>query len=164
MSTAERVAGTLTLMVDLASTASKLRSLRAQRQLSREKIEEATGVKAGTLKNWELGQFGNKGPAAVDLARLARFYKVSTDWLFGLADDPIVLPAGHTLVDRGLVQRIRAAKTLADLADDEVPESIPYAVDIPELRSLHPPRDPQFEELREEIEEKLRQLRGKKGS
>lgn len=63
----------------------KLRSLRAQLGLSRSEIETRTEVSAATLKDWENGKLGPRGPGLFDLLRLARFYRVSTDWLFGLS-------------------------------------------------------------------------------
>ena len=150
--------GTLSRMVDLEETAKRLRSLRAEHRLSRQELEESTGVKAGTLRNWEQGQFGIKGPSIVDLVRLAKFYRVSMDWLFGLVDDREVLPAGYQLVDRALVQRIRKATKLSDLQADII-KGIPYAVEIPELRSVYPPKDPRFEALADEINAKIEELR-----
>lgn len=63
--------------------ASRLTEVRTKRGLTREDVEKATGVPARTLRGWERGNV--KQPAWM-IPRLARFYRVSCDYLLA-ADD-----------------------------------------------------------------------------
>lgn len=140
----------------------RLAELRRRRGLSREAVAELTGLRPATIKRWELLEdLGPKGPSIVDLVTLVRFYGVSLDWLVGMADDPVALPAGYVLVDLAIVEAIRKATRLEHLGADVVPaETVPYAVVVPQLRRLLPPDDPELAALEAEMARKLRQLRG----
>ena len=143
-------------MADLAQTAHRLRMTRDRLGLSREDVEAATKVPAPTLKNWENNRFGNRGPTCLSLLQIAKLYSVSIDWLLGLTDDDLPLPAGHVIVDMALVRRIEKATSLTQLRDRDEP--IVWAADIPEFRKVFPPEDAEFQELEKQVQAKLKEL------
>lgn len=146
----------------LRDFARRLRSLRALRGVTREQIQELTGLAANTIKGWEIGRFGSKGPTILDVITLARYYGVSIDWLLGFADDEIPLPPGYELADMGLVERISKVTELSQLGEEvSGPDTVVWSIPIPPLRKVFHPEDPRLQEIAEETDAKLEELRRK---
>lgn len=139
----------------------RLVALRALRGFkTREPLVEDTGVADATLKDWELGRFGSRGPGVLDLIKLAKFYGVSLDWLLGLTDDQTALPPGYHMVDDGLVERIREAEKLSDLGKHVHGKgTVLWGIVIPRLRRILHPEDPELAALDDELRVKLDRLR-----
>lgn len=71
----------------LSAVGPAMRGCRMRRKLTREQVEEATGITTGTLGRWERGQ---AQPEVMDLWRLADLYGVSIGELTGTGPaDPI---------------------------------------------------------------------------
>ena len=81
---------------------------------SRPAAERVTGISEHTLRAYEDGV---NAPSASKLARLARAYDVSVDYLLGLVSSPQSLPVGKVIVDQGAIEAVLSANT---------PESIRY--------------------------------------
>ncbi|MDO3682018.1 helix-turn-helix domain-containing protein [Paenibacillus ehimensis] len=63
----------------------RLRECRENRRLKMTQVAEMLDFPYSTYANWETGQ---REPSSNDLARLAEFYRVSMDYLYGFKDDP----------------------------------------------------------------------------
>jgi len=63
--------------------AEKLKELRLEKELSMFKLSKEIGVGAATICNWENGKSDIKSE---QLIILAKFFKVTTDYLLGLED------------------------------------------------------------------------------
>ena len=61
----------------------RLKELRKEQNLSFEKLGKLTGLDKSSLCNWENCKYDISSD---DLVVLAKFYKVSTDYLLGLED------------------------------------------------------------------------------
>lgn len=82
-------------MTSVETLSVRLKQLRGQR--SQSQIEIQTGVKQRTLSGWE-----NSPPEYFsNLVQLARYYRVSTDYLLGLTDDPRPLADPQALNEEG---------------------------------------------------------------
>ncbi|MFK4935412.1 helix-turn-helix domain-containing protein [Lactococcus garvieae] len=57
----------------------KIKELAAQKKLSIRRLEEELGFANGSLKQWK-----NSNPGADKLARVAKYFNVSVDYLLGL--------------------------------------------------------------------------------
>lgn len=100
--------------------------------LNQDQAAEKLGVSKHTVSRWERGD--HDAPFG-DVIRMAELYEVSLDWLAGRTSTSAVLRAGHTMVDKYLVERIEDASRRQDamaLRDVVVRPSVPYAYDIPE--------------------------------
>ena len=64
---------------------SRLRTLREERNLSRKEVAELLGVTKTQINDLE---HGKTGTSMARLVVLAEYYKVSTDYLLGITDDP----------------------------------------------------------------------------
>ena len=157
--------GTLAAMQPLDETARKLRVLRTERDVSRAEVSQATGIPEGTVKAYELADFGRLGPSLNAIGSLAEYYRVSLDWLCGMSDDRNALPAGHVVVDTALVEAIKRAKSFKVLREsyskEIVRRGIPYLYTIPANRKLFRPTDPELEAIRRECSDKLEELQDK---
>ncbi|PRX71842.1 helix-turn-helix protein [Cohnella sp. SGD-V74] len=67
--------------------AERLKTCREKRKLKKTDVVELINVPYSTYANWESGA---REPSSKDLVRLADFYRVSLDYLFGLTDVPTV--------------------------------------------------------------------------
>lgn len=56
----------------------KLRELRKQRGITQEQLALTLGVSSRTIKHWE---HGSRTPSVFSLLALARYFKVSPEWL-----------------------------------------------------------------------------------
>ena len=63
----------------------RLKDLRCERKLTLEQLAEKVGVSKSALGNYESDTYKDMSPFAI--ARLARFYGVSTDYLLGLTEN-----------------------------------------------------------------------------
>ena len=63
----------------------RLKDLRCERKLTLEQLSEKVGVSKSALGNYESDNYKDMSPFAI--ARLARFYGVSTDYLLGLTEN-----------------------------------------------------------------------------
>lgn len=63
----------------------RLKDLRCERKLTLEQLAEKVGVSKSALGNYESDNYKDMSPFAI--ARLARFYGVSTDYLLGLTEN-----------------------------------------------------------------------------
>ena len=63
----------------------RLKDLRCERKLTLEQLAEKVGVSKSALGNYESDAYKDMSPFAI--ARLARFYGVSTDYLLGLTEN-----------------------------------------------------------------------------
>lgn len=63
----------------------RLKDLRCERKLTLEQLAEKVGVSKSALGNYESDSYKDMSPFAI--ARLARFYGVSTDYLLGLTEN-----------------------------------------------------------------------------
>ena len=70
----------------------KLRSLRTSKKLSQKQVSERLGISVSALSEYELG---TKSPS-YNLARLARLYHVSCDYLIGSGEFPALDVSGLT--------------------------------------------------------------------
>ena len=71
----------------------KLRSLRTSKKLSQKQVSERLGISVSALSEYELG---TKSPSYKNLARLARLYHVSCDYLIGSGEFPALDVSGLT--------------------------------------------------------------------
>ena len=62
----------------------RIKELRVEGHLTQAQVAKEMGVTASTVTRWELGI---QEPDYSTLARLADFYKVTTDYLLGLTND-----------------------------------------------------------------------------
>ncbi|MFK4955111.1 helix-turn-helix domain-containing protein [Lactococcus garvieae] len=60
----------------------KIKELAAQKKLSIRRLEEELGFANGSLKQWK-----NSNPGADKLAKVAKYFHVSVDYLLGLDDN-----------------------------------------------------------------------------
>lgn len=74
---------------------------------------DAAGIPVDTLKNWETR---GMEPGSLTLAKLARAYGVSLDWLLGLTHD-VRDPPGCIVLDRELLERVLATTDPVELAE-----------------------------------------------
>jgi transcriptional regulator with XRE-family HTH domain len=87
----------------------RLRELRARHGLTQEKVAQTLGVHESAVSRWENG---SRFPSADDLVLLSELYRVSTDHLLGKTRH--YTEPGYALVDEGLLQRLRAAQSIAE--------------------------------------------------
>ncbi len=66
-----------------------MRDLREDHDLSQQKVAEQLNMYRSVYRRYEVGE--RETPAWV-VVKLAEFYKVSTDYLLGLTDDPAPPP------------------------------------------------------------------------
>jgi transcriptional regulator with XRE-family HTH domain len=97
---------------------SRLRALRATRNLTQQELADKIGAAQSTIGDWEKGP---SSPPVDKLAQLCQVFNVSADYLAGLSDHPYGLPPDSFLVDVGLTERIQEAQHLDDLAADLLP-------------------------------------------
>ena len=67
----------------LEKFAERLKELRAERDLTQKKLEEASNIHRSSIANWEAKR---NVPNLDDAAKLAKFFKVTLDYLAGLED------------------------------------------------------------------------------
>ena len=63
----------------------RLDALKTSRNLLQKQIAEGSGIPIRTYRRYENGE---REPSASTLVALANFFKVSTDYLLGLSDNP----------------------------------------------------------------------------
>lgn len=99
--------------MDLPPFAVRLRSLRAQGNLNQQQVAAVAKVAQTTISSWESGA---SSPGAEELARLARFFGCTTDFLCGVSASQTPLPQGSWLIDQDLVEQLRT-NTVPDDVD-----------------------------------------------
>lgn len=67
------------LQVDLYE---KIKELAAQKNISIRQLEEKTGIANGTIRRWN-----KTNPSTAAIAKVAKFFNVSVDYLLGLDDN-----------------------------------------------------------------------------
>lgn len=67
----------------------RLKEVRLARGLTQKQVAAAIGVSLSSYRAYELGR---RGFTSKELKDLALFYKISSDYLVGLADFPRVIP------------------------------------------------------------------------
>lgn len=65
------------------SFANRLKELRSEKQVGQTELAKAIGVSNGTISLWENGL---REPTLTNLLALAKYFKVSLDYLVGLED------------------------------------------------------------------------------
>lgn len=86
------------------SLGARLRALRGQSGHSQQDLATVAQVAQRTVSSWENDA---SSPNAEELARLARHFSCTTDYLCGLTDSQSPLPPDHWLVDLEMVDAIR---------------------------------------------------------
>lgn len=61
----------------------KLKNLRNEKEISQLELANALGINQTTVSTWELGK---KYPDFFNIIALAKYFKVTTDYLLGLDD------------------------------------------------------------------------------
>lgn len=109
--------------------AERLKRARSARGLTQAQAAEEAEIPTGTLQKWETAV---NDPPSVALARLAGVYRVTADYLLGIA----ALPAGHRpgswLVDSDRISIVQTAEDIHDLrfAVAQHLEWFPWAVEV----------------------------------
>lgn len=99
--------------------ASRLEKLRKQRGWTKVEVSRRLGMKASsTYSNWE---YGNREPDNEMLAKIAKLYGVSIDYLLGNLDSPTIKSKYNSIDD--LINDDSLHQWLYDLIDEN-PESI----------------------------------------
>lgn len=88
-----------------------LTKARNEADLSQEQVAERMGIaRAQTIGDWEQGESN----FSIDtLRKFCRLYKVSSDWLLGLSENPNVRGAG-AVMDLAVERAVLRAKTLRE--------------------------------------------------
>lgn len=63
----------------------RLKNLRKKKGLGQQELADTLGVPIGTYRNWEQGL---RTPDTITIMKLAEFFDVSTDYLFGREKEP----------------------------------------------------------------------------
>jgi len=116
---------------ELEQLAKRLRQARVDAGFKRfDDAADATGISVNTIKSYEYGKFV---PSALNLATLARTFRVSTDWLLGLNAARSGLPAGRALVDRDIADAILSAESEEEVLPyiQKTPSMVLCIVEIP---------------------------------
>lgn len=71
-------------MEELEILFQRLRQLRNEKDVSLEEVATATGISKSLMSRYERGLVD---PGLKPLTKLARYYNVSLDWLFGFTND-----------------------------------------------------------------------------
>ncbi|MBK8980582.1 MAG: helix-turn-helix transcriptional regulator [Planctomycetes bacterium] len=89
--------------------ASRLRELRARRNLTQDQVARAVGCHESAVSRWESG---SRLPPCTDVLALARLYEVSCDELLGRREQPVM--SNSALVDQALLDRLASARDVAE--------------------------------------------------
>lgn len=73
-------------MVIIINFGKRLKELRQQNNLSQRKLATALGVAQSSITSYEAEQ---KSPTAEVIIKAAQYFKVSSDYLLGLSDEPL---------------------------------------------------------------------------
>ena len=125
--------------------AERLRVLRGERDQA--VVAEGAGIPLSTYSKWEKDTM----QSAEGVAKLAKFYGVSADYLLGLSDHPSGFSPNSWLIDDDAVDEILEAKFVSD-DDDE-----PWAVAIPARPRVV--SSAEYRRLRKKLQEALRKER-----
>lgn len=79
--------------MELYGMGDRLRSLRTSKKLSLKQVSERLGISVSALSEYELDV---KSPSYMNLAKLARLYHVSCDYLIGSNEFPALDVSGLT--------------------------------------------------------------------
>lgn len=71
----------------------KLTYLRLQNGYNKTKLSQAVGIPRRSMEKWESG---TSEPDASDVVKLAKFYGISTDYLLGVVEYPVMRTAAET--------------------------------------------------------------------
>lgn len=77
-------------------------------------VADVVGVTQAAVSRWE-DPANTTIPSAAEVAELAEYFDVSSDWLCGLSPFRQALPNGQALVDLRLLEDFEKAKTAKDL-------------------------------------------------
>jgi len=69
--------------MDIKVFAERLKDLRAEKKLSARKLGKEAGISDASIIDWENGK---RIPSADSILKLALYFKVSTDYFYGLSD------------------------------------------------------------------------------
>ena len=69
--------------------AESLKRFRAELRLSQKDVADVLGIMTQAYSRYETGRYT---PRADDIAKLAKFYDVTADYLLGLSDEPWIKP------------------------------------------------------------------------
>jgi transcriptional regulator with XRE-family HTH domain len=94
------------------SVSQRLRTLRAQKDVSKAEVAAAIGVQPRTYANWESGE---TDPSATYIVRLAKYHGVSADHVLGVTDSPTGLEPGQWIIDLDEVQDPTGAEFCAEI-------------------------------------------------
>jgi len=98
----------------LRQVGSRLFSARTKAGLTQEEAAEKLEMsRAQTLGSWEAGAANF---SISDLYAAARLYRVSTDWLLGISEEPRI-PANHAIMNRSLERAALAAESHEELLE-----------------------------------------------
>lgn len=100
-----------------------LQQLRKKTRLTQDQLADAIGVQCRTYGSWERGE---REPDFVTLCKIADYFGVSTDYLLGRTDTPVIV---KTEAPPALPEGMKAV----ELIQDQVPES-PDITDV--IRSM----------------------------
>ncbi len=67
----------------METLAERMKELRVENKMKQTEVAEALGISISAYTRYEYGQ---REPSATTIAAMARLYKVSADYLLGLAD------------------------------------------------------------------------------
>ena len=81
----------------------KIKTLRQERGITQAELARDLGITRAGVNAWEMGL---SVPSTQYLAELARYFRVSTDFLLGLDNSATVSVAGLTQEDIRLVRRL----------------------------------------------------------
>jgi transcriptional regulator with XRE-family HTH domain len=138
---------------------SRLTWLRVQQGQSQQDLAGIAGTSQSAISRMEKGR---SLPNGKQLIRIAKHYKVTTDWILGLAEHPTPsgLPVGAWIVDLDYTDAIRAEVVPAG---HEVGDPLRWASAIPkrysimqsaEVERLHVELHPHMERLRPKLAKK----------
>lgn len=94
-------------------TLERILELQKQSGLTVKALESATGISNGSFSKWKKGTYA---PSAEAVLRLAKYFHVSTDYLFCLSDSPYPkVEISLTEKEKILIDAYRAANDMGQL-------------------------------------------------
>ncbi|MEN6565789.1 MAG: helix-turn-helix transcriptional regulator [Veillonellales bacterium] len=105
----------------------KIKTARADMNMSQAALARAVGVNQSTIASWEKGR---TEPDTVMVGRLAQVLKVTTDHLLGIQSEQLVLPEGvadlaKKIADLSPGDRAVVEKVVAALGADDKSKVVP---------------------------------------
>jgi transcriptional regulator with XRE-family HTH domain len=143
--------------MDQSVFAVRLRAAVEQSKRSQKEIAQAAGIPDSSLSQWLTGT----SPSVHGAASVARVLDTSLDYLVGLTDHVRVIPYGQILIESGVLDRVRRARHLDDIADlIDTMDPLVYAFEVtPD--TIMPPRA-EADRIVAEINARVKTLKWKK--